>query len=128
MDVGEPALATIEVKEKWNDTGIEFVSGHEYRFAATGWWTDWWIECDADGYASPTPILKTTEGLRRSPCSRWFALIGAINEDKRTQFEVGTERTLIAPASETLTCFANDLSLMYWNNRDSVQLIVTRMR
>ena len=128
LDVGERALATIEAKKRWHVTGIELVSGHEYHFAATGQWTDRWIECDAEGYDSPNPIFKATAGLRRSPRSRWFALIGAINEDKRTQFEIGTERVLIASASGTLTCFANDLALMYWNNSGCVRLSVTRTR
>ncbi len=35
LDVGESALAPIEAKEKWNDTGIELVSGHEYRFTTS---------------------------------------------------------------------------------------------
>jgi hypothetical protein len=94
LAVGESVQATIEAKKKWNDTGIELVRGHEYRFTARGRWTDWWIECDADGYASPNPILKVAEGLRRSPRSPWFALIGAIDAQNHTQFEIGTEQTL----------------------------------
>jgi hypothetical protein len=129
LDVGECAQAPpIEAKEEWNDTGIELVSGHEYRFTSTGRWTDCWIECGTEGYDSPNPILKAAEGLRRSPRSRWFALLGATNKDKRTQFEIGAERTLSAPASGTLTCFANDDALMYWNNSGSVQLSVKRTR
>jgi len=55
--IGESAHATIEAKKKWNDTGIELVSGHQYRFMARERWTDWWIEGDVDSYASPNPIL-----------------------------------------------------------------------
>jgi hypothetical protein len=127
LNIGELAQATIKAREKWNDSGIELVAGHEYHFTARGRWTDWWIECDADGYASPNLILKVLEGFRRSPRSRWFALIGAINADEHTLFEIGTERTLIAPASGILTCYANDGARAYWNNRDSVQLSVTRI-
>jgi hypothetical protein len=128
LNIGESAQTTIEAKKKWNYTDIELVRGHEYQFTATGQWIDSWIECDANGFASPNPVFRATEGLRRSPRSRWFTLIGALNKDKDTQFEIGTKRTLIAPASGTLTCFANDLPLFYWNNRDSVQLSVTRTR
>jgi hypothetical protein len=127
LNVGGSAQAVIKAREKWNDTGIELVGGHEYHFTARGRWTDWWIECDVDGYASPNLIFKVLEGFRRSPRSRWFALIGAINADEHTRFEIGTERTLIAPASGTLTCFANDSARAYWNNRGSVQLSVTRI-
>jgi hypothetical protein len=128
LDVGESAQATTEAKKKWNNTGIELASGHEYHFMATGRWTDWWIECDAGGYASPNRFQKIFEGLRRSPHSRWFALIGAINEGKPMQFEIGTDRMLVMPSSGTLTCFANDVVWAYWNNTGSVQLSVTRTR
>jgi hypothetical protein len=124
--IGEFVEATIEAKKKWNDTGIELVSGHEYLFKVTGQWTDGRMQCDADGYRSPNLILKATEWLRRSPRSRWFALIGALDANELTQFEIGTVRTLIMPASGTLTCFANDVSWMYWNNYGSVQLSITR--
>ena len=127
LNVGGFAQTVIKAREKYNDTGIRLVGGHEYHFTARGRWTDWWIECDADGYASPNLIFKVLEGFRRSPRSRWFALIGAINADEHTLFEIGTERTLIAPASGTLTCFANDGARAYWNNRGSVQLSVTRI-
>jgi hypothetical protein len=67
-------------------------------------------ECNVDGYASPNPILKVFEGLRRSPRSRWFALIRAIDTDRYTQFEISTERTSVMPAGGILTCFANDVA------------------
>jgi len=126
LRVGEFAEATIEAKRKWNDTGIELVSGHEYLFKATGRWTDWGTVCDADGYASPNPTLQAAEWLRRSPRSRWFALIGALDANKLTHFEIGRSRSLIMPASGILTCFANDVAWMYWNNSGSVHLYVTR--
>jgi hypothetical protein len=126
LKVGEFAEATIEAKRKWNDTGIELVSGHEYVFTAAGQWNDWGTVCDADGYASPNQMLKATEWLRRSPRSRWFALIGALDANKLTQFEIGTGRSMIMPASGILTCFANDLTWMYWNNSGSVHLSVIR--
>lgn len=128
LDVGESAQAEIQARRRWNDTGIELVSGHEYHFAARGRWTDLWYECDADGYTSPNPIFVAGEWLRRSPRSRWFALIGAVNADKPIQFEIGVDRTLLMPVSGTLTCFANDLPWTYWNNSGSVQLTVTRTR
>ena len=128
LDVGESAQATIEAKEKWNDTGIELISGQEYHFTARGQWIDLTIECDTSGYASPNLLFRATEWLRRSPRSRWFVLITAINKDKHTQFEIGTDRTVVAPTSGILTCYANDISFMYWNNHCSVELSVTRTR
>src|SRR3954465_10056959 len=97
LKVGEFAEATIEAKRKWNDTGIELVSGHEYVLTASGQWTDWGTVCDADGYDSLNRVLKATEWLRRSPGSRWFTLIGALHANKLTQFEIGTGRQITCP-------------------------------
>jgi hypothetical protein len=126
LKVGEFVEATIEAKKKWNYTGIELVGGHEYVLTAAGQWTDGGTVCGADGYASPNQMLTATEWLRRSPRSRWFALIGALDANKHTQFEIGTARSMIMPASGILTCFANDVTWMYWNNSGSVHLSVIR--
>jgi hypothetical protein len=128
LAVGESVTVTIEARQFWNDTGIHLVAGQECRFTTAGTWTDWYIPCDADGFPSPNLLMRAFEWLRRAPHEPWFALIGGIDHDLRSLFLIGTERTLTAPVSGMLTCFANDLPLAYWNNLGSVQLTVTRMR
>ena len=78
------------------------------------------------GYASSNVMFKLSEGLRRAPLNPWFALIGAYERNNQTQFEIGTKREVTAVRSGRLTCYANDLPLMYWNNSGSVTLRVTR--
>lgn len=128
LAVGESATATIQAREKWNNTRIHLVAGQEYRFTAVGQWTDWYIPCDADGFASLNLVLRATEWLRRAPREPWFALIGAVNGDLRTLFKIGRERRLTMPVSGMLTCFANDVAFAYGNNTGAVELTVTRTR
>ena len=126
--VGGSATETIVAGSFWNDTGIPLVSGQEYRFNAVGQWIDFYIQCDADGFRSPNPLFWPLEPLRRMPHEPWFALIGAIDRKPETQFRIGKERTMIAPATGMLTCFANDVRHFYWNNFGWVELTVTRSR
>lgn len=126
LQVGESARATIQAREKWNDTGITLEAGGEYRLTAAGRWWDASIECGPDGYDSPNLILRASEWLRRAPRERWFMLIGSIGRDGGTLFRIGTGRTCRPVATGRLFCFANDVALMYGNNHGSVDLTVTR--
>lgn len=128
LSVGESATRLIAAQNLWNDTGIRILVDQEYHFTTTGQWIDWYVACDADGFVSPSPALWPFEWLRRVPYAPWFALIGAIDRDQRTQFLIGTNRKIIAPASGELTCFANDTAFAYWNNIGSVEVTITRTR
>lgn len=128
LAVSESAQTCIQAKLLWNDTEIELVAGQTYRFTASGEWIDWTISCNANGYPSPNWLLRASETFRRAPQADWFALMGAIDRDPQTQFKIGTDHTLAVPKTGRLSCFANDVALMYWNNRGAVQLTVTRIR
>lgn len=128
LDIGQSITVTIQARKKWNDTGIELISGHEYQFTAEGQWVDRTSHCDADGFSSSNLLLRFTEWLRRVPRENWFALIGALDFDKKSIFKIGRARTLIMKGSGTLTCFANDIFFMYGNNHGAIQLTVTRTR
>jgi hypothetical protein len=128
LALGESAAKPIIARNFWNDTGIRLISGQEYHFTAVGRWIDFYISCDADGFRSPNPLFFPWEPLRRMPHEQWFTLIGAIDRKPETQFRIGRERTMIAPATGTLSCFANDVGLAYWNNFGSLELTVRRTR
>jgi len=53
------------------------------------------------------------------PEAKWFSLIGAIDRDKKTLFDIGklieTGGTYTASQGGELSCFANDLWIMYFN-------------
>ncbi|GMU28352.1 MAG: hypothetical protein AMXMBFR17_18920 [Candidatus Jettenia caeni] len=128
MEIGETITKTIRASKKWNNTQIRPVAGEEYHFKASGQWKDWNIVCDADGYISPNLLLRATEWLRRVPKECWFTLIGSLDGDKDTCFRIGVEARISPKLTGTLYCFANDINLMYWNNRGEIQLTVTRTR
>jgi len=96
-----------------------------YSLSARGRWKDASIECDAAGYPSANVFQRLTERLRRVPGAPWFALIGAVDRRSETCFVIGAGRTVVAPASGELTCFANDLRGFYFNNDGSVTVTVT---
>jgi hypothetical protein len=126
LEIGQSTTITIQARKKWNDTGIQLIAGEEYQFTATGEWIDWFIRCGADGFPSRNLMLRITEWQRRVPQENWFALMGALDFDKNSIFRIGQGRTLVLNRSGILTCFANDISYMYWNNRGSIQLTLTR--
>src|SRR6266498_1837839 len=122
LQIGQSTIVTIQARKKWNDTGIQLIAGQEYQFTAAGKWIDWFIPCEADGFPSRDLILRLTQWQRRVPSENWFALMGALDFDKTSIFKIGAGRTLVMNRSGTLTCFANDVPYMYWNNHGSIQL------
>lgn len=117
---------TIMARPRWNETAIYLEAGAEYRLSATGTWYDGSIACLPDGYDSPNGLLRRFERFRRAPDEKWFALIGAIDRDIATLFRIGQSAIVRPSRSGLLTCFANDMWLMYFNNRGSVRLKVDR--
>ena len=119
-------MAKVQARKKWNKTDYQISEGKTYRFSATGQWTDWYIDIDAKGYERLW--LKPFRSLRRFPDGKWFSLIGAIDRDKSTQFDIGSlieqQATYTATASGTLYCYANDVSFAYVNNKGAINLIV----
>ncbi len=125
MEIGEMCTVTVRARPRWNDTGIRLISGSRYRFSASGRWVDLVVPCGAGGYSCA--LLRSKESGRRVPTEPWFALIGSIDADEARAFLIGSERELAAPATGVLSCFANDLWGMYWNNWGAVELTVLRV-
>ena len=120
-------VVQIESARYWNNTRIPVKTGERYEFEAQGTWSDAGIVCGPEGYRSPNFLFVLLASFRREPRAQWFALIGAINGDKATQFLIGTGVTWTATQSGVLTCFANDLPLFYFNNSGAIDLVVTRV-
>jgi hypothetical protein len=127
LQTGESITVTVQASKKWNETGIRLIAGQEYEFKATGEWVDLIYHSDAEGYASPNWYMRMSERWRRVRKDNWFALIGALDYDPSSFFKIGTSCMKVMERSGTLTCFANDVSIMYWNNKGSIQLTVTRI-
>jgi hypothetical protein len=116
--------AVIDSRQVWCPTGIRLEAGRRYRLSARGSWNDASIVTDAAGYESTNLFQGITERLRRVPGARWFALVGAIDRRRETQFVIGRSRVLETMHAGELTCFANDLHGFYFNNSGSIVLTV----
>ena len=71
--------------------------------------------------------MALLEPFRRFAHAHWFALIGAIDKDDDSTFEIaeGTDKTITK--SGEFCPFANDLSRFYGANAGKIKLKVTRL-
>ncbi len=118
---------TIYARRYWNEFEFPVVEGSRYRLAARGQWRDGGIECGPDGYSSPNAILRLAEGVRRSPDDNWFALVGCVERKLETRFLIGGQTNWTATGTGCLSCFANDVPFMYWNNSGSLALTIQEL-
>ena len=126
MNVGERRTLPLAARLRWNDTGLDLLLGATYQLVATGSWVDCRTVSGPEGYPSPNVLLRIAEWARAVPAEPWFALIGGLDRDRRTDFAVGRGCDYAPPRSGRLTCFANDVPLMYFNNSGQIQLTVER--
>ena len=125
MEIGDTAVVASAARQRWNDTHVTLEKDAQYALSATGEWIDWKTRCGPAGYPSPNFLLS--ERARRAPSEPWFALIGALDHDRSTQFTIGTSCGYQPTRTAELTCFANDLSLAYCNNKGEVTLTIHRI-
>jgi hypothetical protein len=130
MTIGETACVCIEADKLWNDSGIDVAFDQSYNFVVpkSESWVDYDIPCSADGYVS-TPLIKIWEPFRRVPDENWFKLIGTVGRCARPPIVIGSQLIGFAPSFPgRLYFFANDLLWMYWNNKGTVHVRVTRTK
>jgi len=121
---GDSVTATIQARPRWNCTGIRLKKGTTYSITAEGTWWDAKYKHDPDGHPSQSTILRMWEWARRMRHENWFKLICAQDYDNQTAFPVGRHRQFVAARDGELTCFANDVWIMYWNNTGCIQMTV----
>lgn len=121
LQPGESRTAPIHACKRNNRTGIELEAGVTYDCVATGPWKDASIDHDADG--KDVPELRWWTVLRRVRKAHWFRLIGVVGGETHL---LGTHATITPSRSGELVCYANDVWFMYWNNKGSIELTVTR--
>ena len=119
LTVGDSVEVGVDARPRWHATGLWLDAGSTYELSAQGSWVDWRERnrCGPDGYASNSVLLRSTEWARHARSQPWFALIGGIGRDPRTQFFIGSRQTYRPDVSVELTCFANDIRPMRWNKR-----------
>lgn len=118
--------ARILAKRRWNPTSFCLEAGKAYRFRARGRWFDREIEHGPTGGASKNLLLKLCEGMRRRSNAKWFSVIGCLDRDYKTHFDIGrlieTNSTYLPTTTGTLYCYANDVFLAYRNNSGEILL------
>lgn len=121
----------IDSTKRWVRTGVQMRAGCTYRLTASGKWTDLGMTCGPEGYAShdypnkiASRVLRIVEWTRRVRQANWFALIGAVDSDRRRKFVIGRAASVTPMRDGELLCFANDFWFAYLNNRGSVDLNV----
>ena len=62
--------AVIDSRRKWNDTGIRLRADGTYALTASGIWTDWFIDSDAEGNPDPALLQRLAEGMLRAQIGR----------------------------------------------------------
>ena len=121
-----PATIEILAASYWNETGILLDVGRVYNFVAEGRWMDQTICSGPDGNPHPVWAQRLLARHLRVRGQPDFTLIGALDNDPTTIFPIGGRLAgWTAPRTGQLSCFANDVPLMYWNNHGSVHLTVT---
>lgn len=108
---------TVRARDPMTRTELVLVRGATYRFESSGHWWDWFVRTTAVGYEGRLVPLKAK---RVVPGSKWFSLIGCIDGEVSTAFDIGrlieTGTTYTAVAEGRLYLFANDVPGMFWNN------------
>ncbi len=109
----------VDPRERYVETHLSVHPGERYRFSATGKWKDGFMSpCGPEGWGGGA--LTRFARVKGQP---FFRLCASIGKDDHTAFAVDTTQPWTVPditppnGDRQLYLFANDLWLMYWNNR-----------
>ncbi len=136
LGVGESQTVNVLAKDKFNWTRVKLKQGHKYKVwsQASDKWKDDSIECNAKGWKSEEldflkeTAVKTFERARRCPEANWFELVGAYDNDEKTEFfRIGLASEFTAKQDGELYLFANDLKFKYDNNSGVLRVFVERL-
>jgi len=116
----------IDSRRRWNDSGIQLQAGQLYAYEAQGCWTDWWIQCSAEGYERCW--LRPLRRFRRYPSAAWFQLIASLDRRPECSWPLHGSGRFTAPASGRLWLYANDAPIAYWNNRGALRFTLQPIR
>jgi hypothetical protein len=127
LQSGECADIKVDAADPWNRSGIMFEQGAVYTFRVISVdepWVDDKIPSTPDqGWTTWHRIAYWPfRFLARYPSRNWYTLIGAIGEEKKHFFYLGTSAKHTATASGEFMCFANDKMNKYHNNHGRLTL------
>lgn len=123
LSVNQSISLNVLSEKKWNSSGICITAGEVYQISASGIWTDWCTDTDANGYSDC--LMDLFGFLRRAPNHDWFKLMASIGRQKN--YPIGISQQITATESGQLEFYANDVLGFYWNNIGSIGVTVTRV-
>jgi hypothetical protein len=125
LQKGQSIQLPVHACELFSKERLAVQAGEEYEFSCEGKqrWKDWWIKSSPDGFFNP---LAMAFGLRVKGV-KCFCLCGALNEDLRSAFPIGSSKKAPVTESGTLSFFANDAEKYYGNNSGHIQVKVKRL-
>jgi hypothetical protein len=132
LELNKPYPVTVPADEAWYHTGLLLRANCVYTMEvipATQTWRDGKRLGDFTARGKAMPWLTIMYLWLRMPSVKWFALLGCIDENKKTYFKIGIKKEGYAPPLDgELTCFANDALGHYKNgNSGEMKLVVTRI-
>ena len=134
LAIGQSRVVEVDPRLQHVPTGLFPGPGQAYTFSASVKWKDGFIVCGHEGWGGG--------GMTRWARVRhehFFRLCACIGQDDSTAFAVDTVGPWIVPGGaiaddNQLYLFANDLPMMYWNNRSlsparggPMQVAITRI-
>jgi len=125
LDQGEHITVSVSARQYWTNSSIDVKAGEQYALRALGTWEDGPKSCGPDGYECA--LLAPLQRMRRVPEANWNSLIGSLDKRKESEFVIATATTLVCREPGRLYAFANDAPFMYWNNRGTLRLSITRL-
>lgn len=138
LEPGAQKTFRVQSRPKYSWSGIHLVKGGKYRFIIppNQKWIDRKTKCGPEGWQTRDLKLVKRVGIRlaekrrRHRHANWFEIIGALGRSDehliRIVRESNKQNPFVSPLDADLYAFANDVRLMYYNNKGSMRVIVRR--
>ena len=130
LETGQTAYVCVYANRLWNDSGIDVISGQNYRFSVPEGerWAHWRRTCTADGCQSRW-LIRPWERFRRVPKAKWLQLIATIGRSAGPAIVIGSGLIdFFPPFPGRLYFFANALPWMRWHSSGMIAVRVTRTK
>jgi hypothetical protein len=129
----ESYVLEVDPRSLYYPSGIEVATGERYRFAASGKWKDWFIECGSEGWHG-----LILQAWNRVPWQPFFLLCGTVGQAMDYVFTIGKDMpewavpdNLLVTQDRQLYFFANDWLSQYHNNHsvpdNPLRLVIKRL-
>ncbi len=139
LQPGQKRSFTIVARDRYCWSKIHLVEGGRYRFVIPPKqkWTDSKIKCGPEGWKTKDlywlkrTAVRIAEKRRRHRKANWFEIIGALGKSDDRLIRIVAEskksKPWTCPVEADLYGFANDVRLMYYNNKGSMKITIERV-